>query len=106
LLFVTDADKRLEYVYNFVSRLFELSKRSEQRRPFGIVLEEAQNYIPQDFSKSDVLKELSAITLEGRKFGLSMIIASQRAAEVSKKILGQCSLVFLHAVYIYADFKQ
>lgn len=106
LLHVGDEDERLEYVYNFLNRLWELALIAEVRRPYGVIIEEAHNFIPEGRVTSPTLKKLKTIALEGRKFGLNMIFASQRAAEVSKTVLGMCKLVFLHAAYIYADFQQ
>lgn len=107
-LLLVDGEKRIDYVHNFLTTLFDLSKRmsASERRFYGVVLEEAQNFIPEGRVKSPSLAKMKEIALEGRKFGLSIIIASQRASEMSKTVLGQCALVFLHGAYIYADFQQ
>jgi DNA helicase HerA-like ATPase len=58
-----------------------------------IVCEEAHNYVPQ----SDVAayrssrKSIERIAKEGRKYGLSLMIVSQRPSEVSETIFAQCS---------------
>ncbi len=105
-LLMATSQERVEYVYRFMERLFELSKDAPTRQFYGVVIEEAQNYIPETKQKSPALETLMQIALEGRKFGLSIILASQRPALVSKSILGMCALVLLHSVYISHDIEQ
>lgn len=61
--------------------------------PFLIVCEEAHNYIPQ---KNNAMynaskKSIEKIAKEGRKYGLSLMIVSQRPSEVSDTIFSQCN---------------
>lgn len=61
--------------------------------PVMIVCEEAHNYIPQ---KDDAVyrasrKSLERIAKEGRKYGLSLMVVSQRPSEVSETIFAQCN---------------
>jgi DNA helicase HerA-like ATPase len=60
-----------------------------------LVLEEAHNYARPtraDEVKGQTLSRLAfeRIAKEGRKFGLSLIIASQRPSEISQTIISQC----------------
>lgn len=103
---VGDENERIDFVHRFLNRLWDRALKAEVPRPYGIVLEEAHNFIPEGKVQNPALKKIKTIVLEGRKFGLSVIIASQRAAEVSKTVLGQCGLVFLHGAYLYHDFQQ
>lgn len=61
--------------------------------PFLIVCEEAHNYIPKiggtEFRASK--KSIERIAKEGRKYGLSLMVVSQRPSEVSETIFSQCS---------------
>ncbi|TAL67860.1 MAG: ATP-binding protein [Bacteroidetes bacterium] len=61
--------------------------------PFMIVCEEAHNYIPRSQeSKYKSSKEaVERIAKEGRKYGLSLMIVSQRPSEVSETIFSQCN---------------
>lgn len=72
-----------------LKRLFEARKRG-QIPPFLLVLEEAHNFCPQSGSTytSRVLRTLSS---EGRKFGLGLLVVTQRPAKVDKNVLSQCS---------------
>ncbi len=61
--------------------------------PFMIVCEEAHNYIPQN-GGSDyraAKKSIERIAKEGRKYGLSLMVVSQRPSEVSDTIFSQCN---------------
>ena len=72
-----------------LKRLFEARKRG-QIPPFLLVLEEAHNFCPQSGTTytSRVLRTLSS---EGRKFGLGLLVVTQRPAKVDKNVLSQCS---------------
>ncbi len=94
--------ERQDFVELYCARIWELNKRVKQ--PYGIVLEEAQNFIPE--GKTTPAQEMmKRFALESRKFGFMMLISTQRSAEVSKTILGQCGLAFLHGVEIYPDVQ-
>lgn len=61
--------------------------------PVMIVCEEAHNYIPQsnDSLYKASRKSIERIAKEGRKYGLSLMIVSQRPSEVSSTIFAQCN---------------
>ena len=60
--------------------------------PLGLVLEEAHNYIPDEEGAEFSLcrKRIEKIAKEGRKYGLSLIVVSQRPSNVSTTVLSQC----------------
>ncbi len=71
------------------------------KHPWVLVLEEAHNYArpPRaDEERGQTLSRLAfeRIAKEGRKFGLSLIIASQRPSEVSQTIISQCANFISH----------
>lgn len=73
-----------------------------------LVLEEAQNYIGQprpgeDDSISRVVFE--RIAREGRKYGLKLVVASQRPSELSKTVLSQCSSFVVHRLQNPEDLR-
>lgn len=61
--------------------------------PVMLVCEEAHNYIPQrdDAAYRSSRKSLERIAKEGRKYGLSLMVVSQRPSEVSETIFAQCN---------------
>ncbi|MBY0432210.1 MAG: DUF87 domain-containing protein [Rhodospirillales bacterium] len=63
--------------------------------PVLLVCEEAHRYIPKDESGFGSTKRaLSRIAKEGRKYGVSLCLVSQRPAELSPGILSQCGTLF------------
>jgi DNA helicase HerA-like ATPase len=57
-----------------------------------VVVEEAHNFCPEKgFMKTTSSDILRAIASEGRKFGLGLLIISQRPAKVDKNVLSQCN---------------
>ena len=72
--------------------------------PIVIVLEEAQNYIAGN--KDSVAKIVfERIAREGRKYGISLIICSQRPSELSKTVLSQCNSFVIHRLQNPEDQK-
>ena len=64
-----------------------------------LVLEEAHNYIPEQFVINDwdlkaTAQDTSRVIMESRKFGLGFLLVSQRTAMVTKSALSQCNTVF------------
>jgi len=69
--------------------------------PWVLVLEEAHNYArppgrAEDRGHSLSRRAFERVAKEGRKFGLSLIVASQRPSEVSPTIISQCANFFSH----------
>lgn len=77
-----------------LSRLaFDLAMSSEGRIPITFVCEEAHRYVPRD-SKAGfepTKRALSRIAKEGRKYGCSLGVVSQRPGDLDPTILSQCS---------------
>lgn len=82
-------------IFDFCFHYSKLKHKEEAYNdiPIMIVCEEAHNYIPQD---NDAMyrssrKSLERIAKEGRKYGLSIMVVSQRPSEVSETIFSQCN---------------
>lgn len=78
-----------------------LAAARRYKHPWVLVLEEAHNYARpprSDEERGQMLSRLAfeRIAKEGRKFGLSLIIASQRPSEVSQTIVSQCANFISH----------
>lgn len=72
--------------------------------PIVIVLEEAQNYIAEN--KDSLAKDVfERIAREGRKYGISLIVSSQRPSELSKTVLSQCNSFVIHRLQNPDDQK-
>ncbi|WP_216830611.1 ATP-binding protein [Alkalihalobacterium elongatum] len=60
--------------------------------PLALVLEEAHSYIPEESSSdySLCLQRIEKVAKEGRKYGLSLLVVTQRPSNVSPTVLSQC----------------
>lgn len=106
----------LPYVCGIVGRLLlELRElaRPDARfvEPWVLVLEEAHNYVkprtqeePRGITVSR--ETFERIAKEGRKFGLSLIVASQRPRDVSQTILSQCANFVIHRLQNPDDIEH
>jgi DNA helicase HerA-like ATPase len=91
-----------------LSRLiFEATQRyrrlNQKELPTVIVLEEAHTFIRDrsfdETNQSQLCREIfERIAREGRKFGLSMLLSSQRPSELSPTVLSQCNTFLLHRI--------
>lgn len=75
-------------------------KLYKQELPTTIVLEEAHTFL-REFNNnvSNIcLETFERIAREGRKFGLSMVLSSQRPSELSQTVLSQCNTFLLHRI--------
>ena len=68
---------------------------TEKRHPISLLCDEAHLYIPerinQDSASELGLKNFERIAKEGRKYGVSLTVISQRPAEVNRTVLSQCN---------------
>lgn len=69
--------------------------RPEARHPIAIFCDEAHLYIPerhQASSAADISVEIfERIAKEGRKYGVGLVVISQRPSEVNRTVLSQCN---------------
>ena len=87
--------------------IFEALQRYRRERgeelPTTLVLEEAHTFISRDLTGETAsaagmacARVFERIAREGRKFGLGLVLSSQRPSEVSPTVLSQCNTFLLH----------
>jgi uncharacterized protein len=68
---------------------------TEKRTPFTLFCDEAHLYLPvkddADAVQKQALGAFERIAKEGRKYGVSIVVVSQRPSDVSRTILSQCN---------------
>jgi DNA helicase HerA-like ATPase len=87
----------LNVVVSVICRMtFDFALWSEGSMPVLLICEEAHRYVPNDQSQGfePTKKILSRIAKEGRKYGISLGVVSQRPSELSMSILSQCNTIF------------
>jgi uncharacterized protein len=69
--------------------------RGEQQRPVLLVCEEAHRYVPNERNAdgSSVGRILSRIAKEGRKYGVSLGLITQRPSDLAEGVLSQCGTI-------------
>lgn len=79
---------------------------TKQALPTVLVLEEAHTFVHRARSEEESLsspehmcrRTFERIAREGRKFGLGLIVSSQRPSELSPTVLAQCNTFLLHRI--------
>ncbi len=98
-------DMQSMIVARLCTSLFE-ARKLDKIPPGMLVIEEAHNYAPEKgFSKTTSTDILRTIASEGRKFGLGMMVISQRPARIDKNVLSQCGTQVIMKVTNPNDLK-
>lgn len=79
---------------------------TKQVMPTVLVLEEAHTFVHRARSEEESLsspehmcrRTFERIAREGRKFGLGLVVSSQRPSELSPTVLAQCNTFLLHRI--------
>ncbi|WOH80356.1 ATP-binding protein [Bradyrhizobium sp. BEA-2-5] len=87
----------LPLIVGMVARMaFQVQQWSAQgaRHPVALFCDEAHLYIPQDASSGaaeNAIAIFERIAKEGRKYGVGLVVISQRPAEVNRTVVSQCN---------------
>ncbi|MGE0239787.1 MAG: ATP-binding protein [Parvibaculaceae bacterium] len=87
----------INVVVSVLARLaFDFGLWSGGQIPITFVCEEAHRYVPIDrtLGFEPTKRAISRIAKEGRKYGVSLCLVTQRPAELDPTILSQCSTIF------------
>lgn len=87
----------INVVVSVLARLtFDFALWSDSTIPILLVCEEAHRYAPRDdhLGFEPTKRALARIAKEGRKYGVSLCVVSQRPSELAPNMLSQCSTVF------------
>lgn len=88
----------------YLSAIMTWARQHRKAREIMIVLEEAHTIIPEvfgagfDYDTQWVVGRIGQIALQGRKYGVGLLVVSQRTALVSKTILSQCNTFFTYSL--------
>jgi len=81
-------------------------KLNHQNLPTVLILEEAHTFVAKRLPHGDEIPSpadmcrgiFERIAREGRKFGLGLVLSSQRPSELSETVLSQCNSFLLHRI--------
>ncbi len=78
-------------VYDVLKRLFDARVSGKVTHPVVVVVEEAHNFAPprqrEHVKSCDIIARIAA---EGRKFGICLIVITQRPSKIDPDVLSQC----------------
>lgn len=104
-------DDAVQIVSAVISRMvLELLKAASPRNrfPVNLIMEEAHRYIStsklREFVSGSSIFE--RIAKEGRKYGVFLLVSSQRPSELSKTVLSQCSNFIVHRIQNPEDLSH
>lgn len=89
--------------------LDDLWEKREQRRPLLIVIDEAHNLCSPDASTPmhiAVRERIIQIAAEGRKFGLWLLLSTQRPSRIHSSIISQCDNLALMKMTSPVDLAE
>jgi len=96
-------------IYSIIADdLFEARVRGELKLPVLLLLEEAHNFAPARAMTPAELRAISItkqIAQEGRKFGVGLILISQRPSRLDETTLSQCNSYIIMRMVNPADQK-
>jgi hypothetical protein len=74
---------------------YAIWSRTEAQRPILLVCEEAHRYVPKDDVSTGqaVRRILERIAKEGRKYGVSLGLITQRPSDLAEGVLSQCGTI-------------
>jgi hypothetical protein len=75
---------------------YAIWSRTEAQRPLLLVCEEAHRYVPKDETAESgqaVRRILERIAKEGRKYGVSLGLITQRPSDLAEGVLSQCGTI-------------
>ncbi len=89
--------------------LDELWRRRDERRPVLLVIDEAHNLCSPDADgplQTAILERIIQIAAEGRKFGLWLLLSTQRPSKVHPGIISQCDNLTLMRMSSQQDLDE
>ena len=101
---VTNTKASLRTTELFLTEIMMWARHHRREKQILIVLEEAHTTVPEtsgagfDYDTQWVVSRIGQIALQGRKYGVGLLLVSQRTALVSKTILSQCNTYFVHSL--------
>lgn len=78
------------FSYRVVNEIYESKLSSAYKYPVFIFVEEAHNFVPPG-SGTQISQLIKKIASEGRKFGIFLVVITQRPGKIDQDVLSQCN---------------
>lgn len=88
---------RILFEYGYYYKRLRIAENQNENEindvPLLLVYEEAHKYVPNDYAARyrASRESIERIAKEGRKYGVTLLLASQRPSEISETIFSQCN---------------
>jgi DNA helicase HerA-like ATPase len=104
--FVHLRDKQI--IVTFIARKLFEARRANKIPPFILFVEESHQFSPEREEKFQAISKsiIETIAREGRKFGASLVLISQRPIQLSVTALSQCNTSILLRIVNPYDIKH
>ena len=96
------ADSR-RLITDVLEHIYHLEK--SERKPFLVMVEEMQEYLPQQGGSDDLAELLERLAKRGRKRGMGICGMSQRPSSVDKDFITQCDWMVWHRLTWETDIN-
>lgn len=100
LVAVANTKSTMWITEKYLGGLLELGRSGQLTSPVLVVIEEAHTVMPEmnflgdgGYDTRGTIARISQIALQGRKYGIGLLVVAQRTATVSKSVLTQCNTV-------------
>ncbi|MEM2098507.1 MAG: ATP-binding protein [Candidatus Bathyarchaeia archaeon] len=85
------SDEVADYIaYSILTDIYERASSNELEFPVFIFVEEAHRFIPCE-GRTDSSRIIKKIAAEGRKFGVFLVVITQRPSKIHPDVLSQCN---------------
>ncbi|MFA4906956.1 MAG: DUF87 domain-containing protein [archaeon] len=100
--------RKKQAIVSYLSRKLFTERRRQAICPFLLVLEEAHQFVPEHTAGENAICRgmIETIAREGRKFGASLCLVSQRPIRLSTTVLSQCGTHVLLRISNPYDLKH
>lgn len=104
----------LAHTQSFIEAVFEYAKNQQTQQRICLVLEEAHTIVPEtsflgdlgEYGSSKALvNKMGQVALQGRKYGVGLMVIGQRTANISKTILTQCNTMICFQAFDDTNFN-
>jgi DNA helicase HerA-like ATPase len=111
---VSNTVQVIQSTENFISLIFAKAKEAydvDSPLKICLVLEEAHTIVPEgtflgvnDWDSKAVVNKMGQVALQGRKYGVGLMVLAQRTANVSKTVLTQCNTIICFQAFDETSF--
>jgi DNA helicase HerA-like ATPase len=104
---VTNQKKKQIILAYFAGKMFT-GRQKDKVPPFVLLVEEAHNFAREKVAKGGAISKsiIETIAREGRKFGASLCLVSQRPVQLSTTALSQCNSCMIFRITNPFDLKH